>query len=396
MMDDLIKKDLLAHKIYSSWQFIKYTEKNIDIVHYCADTINNLVDKMEMKTIRWQQDIVSDFVDDVTKDGKKVKRLSITKENSPMYELRVVGEKVDPWFLFDKLLRDFFQYTMNAFDSISQIINAGLLANKGKKIDSVDIQIMTKTFNQQTYSTAFPKMQAWLNKIAQSQEFLYIEAINNRTKHTADIANKLSMGILGSSNTTEIGPFFRKDVQHDKIELSDQLQATIDFLDKSWDEFMIVFQEEYVRDVYVENRRHTISGVHQQRLKDEPDQDLSYAYISTNSTFDAMPDELYILLVVERENEVYSHECPFNTIFITGMSNTDILGRYCAEDVIGDDCLLHYRKYVKDKTATSGLCILYMQHEDNTVFYHANPYFDVETILKSDDDDFKNRVSLPF
>ena len=87
-----------------------------------------------------------------------------------------------------------------------------------------------------------------------------------------------------------------------------------------------------------------------------------------------MPDELYILLVVERENEVYSHECPFNTIFITGMSNTDILGRYCAEDVIGDDCLLHYRKYVKDKTATSGLCILYMQHEENTVFYHANPY----------------------
>lgn len=235
-----------------------------------------------------------------------------------------------------------------------------------------------------TDSTALEKMRG------------YIEAINNRTKHTADIANKLSMGILGSSNTTEIGPFFRKDVQHDKIELSDQLQATIDFLDKSWDEFMIVFQEEYVRDVYVENRRHTISGVHQQRLKDEPDQDLSYAYISTNSTFDAMPDELYILLVVERENEVYSHECPFNTIFITGMSNTDILGRYCAEDVIGDDCLLHYRKYVKDKTATSGLCILYMQHEENTVFYHANPYFDVETILKSDDDDFKNRVSLPF
>lgn len=53
-------------------------------------------------------------------------------------------------------------------------------------------------------------MQAWLNKIAQSPEFQYIEAINNRTKHTADISNKLSMGILGGSNTTEIGPFFVK------------------------------------------------------------------------------------------------------------------------------------------------------------------------------------------
>ena len=58
-------------------------------------------------------------------------------------------------------------------------------------------------------------MHAWLDKISQSSEFQYIEAINNRIKHTADIANKLSMGILGSSNTTQIGSFFRKNVQHD-------------------------------------------------------------------------------------------------------------------------------------------------------------------------------------
>lgn len=191
--------------------------KNINTVQYCTDTIDNVIGKMTMKTVRWQQDISTDFVDDITEDGKKVKRLSVTTENSPVYEVRVAGEKVDPCFLFDKLLRDFFQYTMNAFNSMSQIINAGLLANRGKKIDSVDIQKMISTFNQQTYGTAFHKMQVWLNKIAQSQEFLYIEAINNRTKHTADIANKLSMGILGSSNTTEIGSFVRKDVQHDKI-----------------------------------------------------------------------------------------------------------------------------------------------------------------------------------
>lgn len=130
MADDLLKKDLITHKIYSSWQFVEYTEKNIATVHYCADTINNIISKMTMKTVRWQQDIASDFIDDVTENGKKVKRLSVTTENAPTYEVRVAGEKVDPWFLFDKLLRDFFQYTMNAFDSISQIINAGLLEIK--------------------------------------------------------------------------------------------------------------------------------------------------------------------------------------------------------------------------------------------------------------------------
>lgn len=107
--------------------------KNIATVEYCANTIDSLIKKMTMKTVRWQQDISADFVDDVTEDGKPVKRLSVTTENSPTYEVRVAGEKVDPWFLFDKLLRDFFQYIMNSFDSISQIINAGLLANRGKK-----------------------------------------------------------------------------------------------------------------------------------------------------------------------------------------------------------------------------------------------------------------------
>lgn len=393
MINDTLRKDLIAHKVYSSWQFMEYTEKNIATVHYCSDTINNIISKMTMKTVRWQQDVVADFVDDVTADGKKVNRLSVPTDNFPVYELRVAGEKVDPWFLFDKLLRDFFQYTMNAFDSISQIINSGLLANNGKKVDSVDIQIMTRTFNQQTYRTAFPKMQAWLNKIAQSPEFLYIEAINNRTKHTADIANKLSMGILGSSNTTEIGPFFRKEVQHDRIELSDQLQATIDFLNTSWTEFQTVFIDEFKRDVYIQNRRHGISGVRQQKLKDEPDQDFSYAYIEANGNFDAMPDELYILLVSEREEDIYAHECPFNTILITGSSNIDILGRYVAEDVIGDDCLLHYRKYRKDIDVKGRICMFHEQQE-KTIFYHSNPYFNVESV--SDDEAFLARTSMPF
>lgn len=394
MADDSLRKDLIAHKIYSAWQFIEYTEKNISIVQYCADTLNNITGKMTMKTVRWQQDIVDDFVDCVTEDGKKVKKLAITTENSPAYELRVAGEKVDPLFLFDKLLRDFFQYTMNALDSMSQIINAGLLANKGKAVDSVDIQIMTRTFNQQTYSAAFPKMQTWLNNISQSDEFKYIEAINNRTKHTADIANKLSMGILGSSNKTEIGPFFRKDVQHEKMELSDQLQATLDFLNKTWSDFLVLFKEEYVRDVYIEKRRHSISGVRQQKLKEEPDQDLSYAYISTEKDFDSMPDEFYILLVSDREESVYAHECPFDTILITGEDNTNVLGRYCADQIIGDDCLLHYRKYVKDKTVIGEVCMAYLSQEKNKVFYHSNPYFDVESV--SNDEEFLKRTMLPF
>ena len=48
MADDLLRKDLIAHKIYSAWQFIEYTEKNISTVQYCADTLNNIIGKMTM------------------------------------------------------------------------------------------------------------------------------------------------------------------------------------------------------------------------------------------------------------------------------------------------------------------------------------------------------------
>ena len=34
MVDSTLKKELIAHNIYSAWQFIEYTEKNIATVQY--------------------------------------------------------------------------------------------------------------------------------------------------------------------------------------------------------------------------------------------------------------------------------------------------------------------------------------------------------------------------
>ena len=132
--DDIsFKKALMDHKVYPTWQFIEYARKNIATVQYCYETINSIITKLSMKTLKWEQDLFSDYVEGVVVGGKKYQRVTVTTDNAPTYELRVAGEKVDPWFLFDKLLRDFFQYCMNGFDAIGQIANAGLLANNGKK-----------------------------------------------------------------------------------------------------------------------------------------------------------------------------------------------------------------------------------------------------------------------
>lgn len=389
--DDIsFKKALLDHKVYPAWQFIEYARKNLATVQYCYETINSIISKISMKTVKWEQDLFSDFVEDVVVDGKKYQRITVTTDNAPTYELRVAGEKVDPWFLLDKLLRDFFQYCMNGFDAIGQIANAGLLANNGKKVDSVDFQRMKSSFSQATYQAAFPKTSGWFDSISSSGEFQYIEAINNRTKHTADISNKLSMGILGSSNNTKIGPFFRKEVQHDERELSDQLIATLDFLNNSFDDFLTAFCDEFVLDTYIENRRHNIDGVYQQKLKGEPDQDLVYAFIE-GTDFSLMPNELYILFAKHKEEKFWSLECPFEHILVREGEKHKILGRYKAAESIGDDCLLSYRKYVKDNDTPEAFC-LYYEMQQNKVFYRQNPYFDVTTY--TDDEELRARLQL--
>ncbi len=389
--DYTFQKELLSHKVYTSWQFIEFTRKNIATVQYCFETIKSIIEKLTIKTVRWEQDLFSDFTENVTVDGEQGKQVAITNDNAPSYELRVAGEKVNPWFLFDKLLRDFFQYCMNSLDSISQIANSGLLANNGKKVDAVDFQKMASTFAQTTYKTEFPKVSAWFERVSSSNEFKYIEAINNRTKHTADISNKLSMGILGSSNQTEIGPFFRKEVQHDKRELSDQLIATIDFINQGWTDFLSAFCDEFVLDKYVENRLHKIGGVYQQKIKDNPEQDLSYAYIYTENSFDSMQNEIYVLFVDDRD-EISAHISPFKTILILKDKHS-ILGRYKSESAFGEDCLLKYRKYIKDESIKGPACIFY-EKQDKPKYYHWNPFFTVDVV--SDDDDFINRSAMPF
>ena len=365
-----LQKDLIEHKIYTAWQFIEYTQENIDIANYCVNIINEIIDKLEIKTDRWKEEMKTRFYDDTLKNGTKVKRLSIKQDDLPTYEIRVAGEKIDPWFLFDKLLRDFFQYSMNAFDSMSQIINAGLLANKEKKVDTVDIQRMIRIFNTKDWcKTSFPEMHQWIKKVNESKDFKYIEAV----------ANKLAMGILGSDNVTQIGPFFRKNEQHDRVELNEKLQKTNQFLFDIWDEFISVFKEEYKKDKFIENRRHSITGVRQQICEDDPKQNLSYAYIKVEDNFDAMPEKIYLLLLKEDDDQIYENECIFDNILVTGETNTDILGRYKKDQDIGNDNLLHYRTYVKDNSATGPQC-LYEEQKKNIMYNVMSPIVNLELI----------------
>lgn len=392
VIDQTLENELYDNGIYEAWQFVINTVNTLSTARYCKETILRLLTSMQSEHEEWKEKLWNDLT---TQEGK-VKKVSITTESLPNYVTSIVGEDVPTAFLLNKLTKDFFQYSRNVFDSISQIANVSLLGSKAKKPDSVDFPAMLKTFNQATYSQDFPDMSAWYNGINSNSAFQYIDAFNNRIKHTCDVYLKVSMDFLGENHSSDINPFFRKDVQHDKKDISDYLNQIFDFAQQSFDSFMVELSKEYPKKTYLNDRYNKLKGW-QQKLNSAASDDYAVVYIETANDISAMPEEISVLLLNRCEDgTIYSKNCTIDTILVKKEgSEYEYIGRYIANEVCGDDTLLRYRKYRKDTVV--GMPALFLTQQEwksNPKFYKANPFISFTTV--TDDETFSARVQLPF
>ena len=391
-IDKTFENELYDNGIYEAWQFVTNTTKTLGTAEYCKDTILRLSSTMLQEHEAWKNALWNDLMSQET----KVKKVSVTTDNLPSYEISIAGENISTRFLLDKLTKDFFQYARNTFDSISQIANVALLGSKAKMPDSVDFPAMLKVFNQQTYHQDFPHIWNWYNSIASSASFKYIDAFNNRTKHTCDVYLKVSMDFLGDNHSSDINPFFRKNVQHDKQSIDEYLNEIFDFVDTSFQNFLSEIKKEYPKKIYLTNRYNTLMGW-QQKMNENPESDFAIAYIESSTDIATMPDEISILLLNKCDDgTIYSKNCTIDTILVKRSGTEhDYIGRYIAEEPCGDDTLLRYRKYHKD-TITGQISFIKttIEWQDNKIFYKSNPFMNFTTV--SDNDEFLKRVQLPF
>ena len=389
---EMLKKELVEHKVYTAWQFIENTNANIRVAQYCFDTVMAISAKMTEEAHKNNVEISEKIINR--------KSVAITVKDIPDFLIDIAGKGVDGFFLIQKLIRDFYQYLRNSFDSIGQIANAGLLANNGRKVDKTDFPAMKERFQQQMYSGEFPIIAEWFSKTDSDDEFKYIDAVCNRVKHTAFINNQISIGLFGCENKMKMGAFFRNGEQHEKTDLKDKMQKAIKFTEDSYTEFLTFFSDEIKKDLHVSGRYHDGIKVYQQYMKDDELSSFSLPYIVSQQPFSAMPNEIYVLLLRNNEGEIIAMNCPFSLILITLEADyKTAVGRYVAtpEDTVGKDNIVKYRKYIKDIVITNPQTVLAKSILDGTgKFYRNNPFFELETISVSDDEAFLKRVALPF
>lgn len=390
-----LEEKLYDYGVYNAWQFVVNTNKTLQTASFCKDTIISLIDQMENEHAEWQNNLWTQLLE---QEGQ-VKSISIKSGDLPAHRLSIAGVEVEATFLLDKLTKDFFQYCRNAFDSMAQVANAGCLAFKEKKVESVDFPFMLRVFQQQTYSADFPSMAAWFNQISGSNEFTYLDAFCNRTKHTCDVYLKVSMAIMGGENEATINPFFRKEQQHERRSIKDYLTDIYNFADKVFVDFIAALEVEIPKRKYVENRYHTLK-CYQQNMKDNEGASFSFIFIEEEPIgIGGMPDEMEVLLLQKlADGEIAKQNCKINTIYVCRPGdNFKYVGKYEATEPCGDDTLIRYRRYVKtvvDPEKTFLLFEILENWKKNKVFYHSNHFMNITTV--TDMDEFLGRVQLPF
>lgn len=392
-IDSTLENELYDNGIYEAWQFIVNTATTLSTAQYCKDTILELLASIQSEHEIWKGKLYNKLM---AQDGK-VKQIAINTDSFPNFSTSIAGKKISTKFLLSKLTKDFFQYSRNVFDNISQIANVALLGSKAKKPDSVDFPAMLKLFNQATYNQDFPNMTAWYNRIAADPAFQYIDAFNNRTKHTCDVYLKVSMDLLGDHHSSDINPFFRKEVQHDKKYIGDYLSQILSFTHQSFDSLMNELAKEYPKKLYLNNRYNKLKGW-QQKIDSNPDSNFAVVYIETSAdNMSALPEQINVLLLNRcNDGEIHGKNCSIDTILVKKEGiDFGYIGRYIAAEPCADDTLLRYRKYYKDVVV--GIPALFQtQHEWKSapIFYKANPYISFTTV--SDNENFLKRVQLPF
>lgn len=375
---------LFEHKVYNAWQFVLNTYQTIECADYAKSVVDNILVQMGNDHDQFQENMY--------KTLSETKHFALTEDNFPATKIDVVGVETDAHFLLNMLIKDVFQYSRNAFDSMSQISNAALLANKSKKVDTIDFPKMLSVFAQQTYSSAFPDMDTWYQGINSSLEFEYLDAFCNRTKHTLDVFTKVSMDIFGDKKDADINPFYRKEKQLDKKDVGQFLTQVVEYTKTSFENFLDIVLSECVKDLFNGDRYHKVK-VTQYKMKDY---EQSFVYIEDARPVDSLPDEIYLLFTrKDSEGLIEARNAPMDRILVMATEHPQEFScRYIAETEIGDDKMLIYRKYAKD--STTGIHMMVEELQRKPVFYHANPYMDIKAVADEENEGFLRRVQLPF
>ena len=384
--------------VYDAWQYFQNACFNIGTAKFIQNTIDSLLAKNLAEQQEFQMSIENKLFSP-SKAGK-ISIVTVRNKDFPRFSVDVAGQKVGSVFLINKLLKDYFQYARNSFDSIAQVINASLLAFYAKDIEQVDIGWLFREVEKGKKLNGFPQICEWLRKMKMSEEYEYIDSYCNMTKHICAIDIKVSIPLWGTGFNAVINSFEKRNKSFPSQSLEKSIPKIQAFLEDSFNEFTRIINAEVETKVNVINRNYCIKA-YQRIMKDDPENNYAVFYIEGKA--ESMPENIEILFTRKmKDGYIVAQNCEIDTIYIKDYDSTadktEYAGRYVAIKPIASTHFLFYRRYKKemlrDNTEATYREQIIKATQDKGIILHINPYIEFEIL--SDDDRAMQRAQSGF
>ena len=223
--------------------------------------------------------------------------------------------------------------------------------------------------------------------------FEYIDAFNNRTKHTCDVPVELAMSLFNDKNTSRFSAFFKSEKQQIDKDILSIILDILSFTEECFNNLITIILDEIKREIDVSGRYHHLF-CYQQKLLSNPNSDFSVVYFQVSNDCTEIPNTIRVLLINDTNGDIWTKNCEIKNIFARN-AQEEYIGKYVLSSLVKRDSLVEYAEYTKEEKAPFyGLPEVWQAFLEDKVFYKSNPYITVKTV--SDDDDFIKRVQIPF
>ncbi|MGN4437709.1 hypothetical protein [Bacillus cereus group sp. MYBK69-1] len=327
---------LADYKMYDAWQFLMNIDKNIATAGYCRYVIKKLIEHIEVK----QKAYYNNMEEILQKDG------TYSWNGEMDTSIEILGDSMDSYFLIDKYIKDFMQYSRNAFDSMAQFINKTILFSNPIDIERVDFG---KVYNQLKNIDNQSKIFKVVEKIKTSDNFRYISEFNNKVKHIADTKVVIALDLLGVGVESKVNPFYKRGESFKEKEINSLIGSLYTFV---FDELAVLLdciRQEVPINNMKDKRIHTIEFEAQQ-IEGDPQNSFFNIFIRAEK-LDELPEEIEFLFVNDytSEGKFETKNFPYDELFIRNSDNM-YLGKFNAVECYDESKdLIHYRKFSKQK-----------------------------------------------
>lgn len=326
---------LIDHRYYDAIQYINSTLNNISLMDYCKNVITYLIKAYEKSGEEFWGEINAEY---------KEKGHASSEGKTFNLDIKIMDIDTDVVFLLDKYIKDFIQYSRNTFDAIAQVINKILLYENPLSPDDVDFIKIKRSLNQRfKQSDILIKVIEILN----SNEYVYMNKLNNKIKHISDIKVAVGSSLFGDKTMKGKVAAFKKNTSHfEEKDIKDLITILNEFILDNISDLMSLMNK------YIEE--HNLNGIRFHtaefcvQLNDQDKYNDGIIFLQSDD-INTMPNRIEMLFVKDQgEKGVISDNFPYNEIFVKNNEGMYV-GKFVCENIFDEsEDLKSYRGFIKE------------------------------------------------